>query len=79
MTAGPEPVSDCNCSPPQRHWPDVLTAREAAAFLRLDYLLVLRLARAGALPALRAGRTWRFRRDLLLQALERRAGDEQPT
>ena len=42
---------------------DVLTLREAAAFLRCSPDTVKRRARAGDLPASKIGRAWRFRRE----------------
>jgi excisionase family DNA binding protein len=42
--------------------PDVLTVREAAAFLRCSPATVRRRVRAGKLPASKSGRRWRFRR-----------------
>jgi excisionase family DNA binding protein len=41
---------------------DVLTLKEAAAFLRCSPDTVKRRARAGLLPASKIGRQWRFRR-----------------
>jgi excisionase family DNA binding protein len=41
---------------------DVLTLKEAAAFLRCSPDTVKRRARAGQLPASKIGRQWRFRR-----------------
>lgn len=43
----------------------VLTAKEVAAYLRLDLATVYRLARAGKIPARRVGRVWRFCRGAL--------------
>jgi excisionase family DNA binding protein len=59
-------------------WPDILTAHEVAAYLRVDYTLVLRLTNRGTLPALRAGRTWRYRRDLVDAALAECHQREEP-
>jgi excisionase family DNA binding protein len=42
--------------------PDVLTATEAAALLRVSTKTVLALAREGALPGEKVGRAWRFLR-----------------
>lgn len=47
----------------------LLTAADAARLLRLSLKHVQRLAKAGELPALRAGRRWLFRRDDLLVRL----------
>jgi excisionase family DNA binding protein len=44
---------------------NVLTAEEAAAYLRVSTVLVRRLAQVGQLPGMKVGRQWRFRRDLI--------------
>ncbi len=49
--------------------PELLTAVEAAALLRVDVRRVQTLARLGRLPAVRAGRRWLFDRDELLATL----------
>jgi len=41
---------------------DVLTAQEAAAYLRLCLDSIKRKARANELPAFKVGRQWRFRK-----------------
>ena len=60
--------------------PELLSTEEAAAMLRLHPKRVQRLAREGKLPAVRHGRRWLFRRDLLLRgaapANTKRGGDE---
>lgn len=43
-------------------WPEVLTAREVATYLRVNYLTVLKLTREGRLPALAIGREYRYLR-----------------
>jgi len=52
--------------------PDLLTAREVAAYLRLNPATVYRLAQAGEIPAVKVGRVWRFSRALLDEWLDRR-------
>ncbi|MFC5724866.1 helix-turn-helix domain-containing protein [Streptomyces gamaensis] len=71
---GAAAAGSCSCDDASRIWPEVLTAREAAAYLRLDYQLVMRMTRAGALPNLKAGRTYRFHR----RALEQVMGVDRP-
>ena len=56
---------------------EVLTAKEAAEFLRLSESSVLRQAREGTLPAARVGRTWRFSRRLLLEWIEKASITEE--
>ena len=56
--------------------PDVLTLREAAAFLRCSPDTVKRRVRAGKLPASKTGRRWHFRRaDLERWAARLDSGD----
>ena len=43
----------------------ILTVREVADYLRLSEAKVYRLAKEHRLPAIRIGKSWRFRRDLL--------------
>jgi len=49
----------------------LLTPREAAEYLRLNPRTVVRLARAGRIPALKMGNRWRFKSVALAQHLER--------
>lgn len=48
----------------------VMTAQEVASYLRISQATVYKLARSGEIPAVRLGRSWRFRRDLLEKWLE---------
>jgi excisionase family DNA binding protein len=47
--------------------PEILTAQEAADFLRVPLLTVQRQAKAGRLPGRRVGKQWRFARSVLLE------------
>jgi excisionase family DNA binding protein len=51
----------------------IMTIAEVAAYLGLHELTVRRLAREGAIPALKLGRQWRVKRDLLEKWIERRS------
>ena len=53
--------------------PPIMTIAEVAAYLGLHELTVRRLAREGAIPALKLGRQWRVKRDLLEQWIEKRS------
>jgi len=53
-------VPEAGCPRCQRVWPEVMTAYEVAAYLRLTYLNVLQLSRAGHLPGWKVGRLWRY-------------------
>jgi len=43
----------------------ILTVREVAEYLRMSEAKVYRLANERYLPAVRIGKSWRFRKDLL--------------
>jgi excisionase family DNA binding protein len=43
----------------------ILTVREVAEYLRMSEAKVYRLANERGLPAIRIGKSWRFRKDLL--------------
>lgn len=43
----------------------VMTVADVAEYLRLSQAKVYRLARTGKFPALRVGKSWRFRKDLI--------------
>jgi excisionase family DNA binding protein len=49
----------------------ILTVREVAEYLRLSEAKVYRLANERQLPAIRIGKSWRFRKDLLDEWLSR--------
>jgi excisionase family DNA binding protein len=44
---------------------DIMTVRDVALYLRLSEAMVYKLAREGHVPALRVGRSWRFRKNLI--------------
>jgi len=52
---------------------DVLTADEAAKYLRVSLKTLYRLVAAGQIPGQKVGRAWRFRRDDLVAILRARA------
>ena len=43
----------------------ILTVADVAQYLRISEAKVYRLAKERRLPAIRIGKTWRFRKDLL--------------
>jgi excisionase family DNA binding protein len=49
----------------------ILTVREVAEYLRMSEAKVYRLANDHCLPAVRIGKAWRFRKDLLDDWLKR--------
>lgn len=56
-------------------FPLIMTISEVAEYLGLHELTVRRLAREGQLPALKLGRQWRVKRDLLEKWIEQRSLD----
>jgi excisionase family DNA binding protein len=51
---------------------DVLTADEAAEYLRVSRKTLYRLVSAGKVPGQKVGRSWRFRREDLVAFLKAR-------
>jgi excisionase family DNA binding protein len=43
----------------------IMTVHDIAIYLRLSEAKVYKLAKEGQLPALRVGKSWRFRKDLI--------------
>jgi excisionase family DNA binding protein len=44
---------------------EIMTAQEVAQYLRLAEATIYKLAQAGEIPAVKVGRTWRFKRQLI--------------
>jgi excisionase family DNA binding protein len=57
----------------ERQFPPIMTIADVAEYLGLHELTVRRLAREGAIPALKLGRQWRVKRDLLEKWIENRS------
>lgn len=51
----------------------LMTTKEAAEYLKLNYMTVYKLAQRGRIPASKVGGNWRFKRDILDEWLTRRA------
>lgn len=51
---------------------EVLTAEEAAAYLRVSLKTIYRLVTAGKVPGQKVGRSWRFRQADLVAFLQAR-------
>jgi excisionase family DNA binding protein len=51
----------------------IMTIAEVARHMGLQELTVRRLARDGVIPALKLGRQWRIKRDLLEEWIEKRS------
>jgi len=56
---------------------DFLTVEEAAAYLRLNFKTLYRLAKQGKIPVTRVGREWRFSRAALENYVRRHASVSQ--
>ena len=44
---------------------EIMTVQELAQYLRLAEATIYRLAQAGEIPAVKVGRTWRFKKALI--------------
>jgi excisionase family DNA binding protein len=44
---------------------EIMTTQEVAEYLRLTEATIYKLAQAGEIPAMKVGRAWRFRKDLI--------------
>ena len=51
----------------------LMTTKEAAVYLKLNYMTVYKLAQRGRIPASKVGGNWRFKRDVLDEWLTRKA------
>lgn len=51
----------------------LMTTKEAAEYLKLNYMTVYKLAQRGRIPASKVGGNWRFKKDILDDWLTRRA------
>ena len=50
---------------PAKHNSTIMTVHEVAEYLRMSEAKVYRLVREHAIPVVRIGKSWRFRKDLL--------------
>jgi excisionase family DNA binding protein len=57
----------------------IMTVHDVAKYLRLSETKVYRIARAGTLPAIRIGKTWRFKKELIDEWFRREAGQKSDT
>jgi excisionase family DNA binding protein len=44
---------------------EIMTVNELAEYLKVTPSTIYRLAKAGEIPAVRVGRSWRFKRELI--------------
>jgi excisionase family DNA binding protein len=52
----------------------MLTVHDLAVYLRLSDAMVYKLARAGQMPSLRVGKSWRFKKELIDDWILRETG-----
>jgi len=55
---------------------EVMTAKQLAEYLQQNEMTIYRLAREGKIPAMRIGRSWRFKKELIDQWLVENSGYE---
>jgi excisionase family DNA binding protein len=65
----PEATQDAN----QDAWPEVMLASEVADYLRVSYATVIKMTKAGDIPALAIGREFRYLRAEIDKLLRRPA------
>lgn len=53
----------------------IMTAQEIAEYLRLDKATIYKLAQEGKIPAVKVGRTWRFKKKLIDEWFRKEAAD----
>lgn len=44
---------------------EIMTTQEVAEYLRLAEATIYKLAQSGEIPAVKVGRTWRFKKELI--------------
>ena len=54
-----------------------MTTKEAAAYLKLNYMTVYKLAQRGKIPATKVGGNWRFKKEILDEWIARQAATER--
>lgn len=58
---------------------DIMTVHDVAKYLRLSEAKVYKLAKNGVIPAIRLGKSWRFRKDLMDEWMRREIAGVAPT
>ena len=56
---------------------EYLTAKQVAKYLQVKPLTVYQWARANKIPAVKIGRIWRFKRDVIDSFLEKNPGNKK--
>jgi excisionase family DNA binding protein len=52
-------------SEPAFPYSEVMTVHDLAVYLKMSDAKIYRMARAGRLPVIRIGKTWRFKKDMV--------------
>lgn len=52
----------------------IITVHEVAQYLRMSEAKIYQMARAGELPAIRIGKTWRFKRKMIDEWFQEKIG-----
>ena len=52
---------------------EIMTTQEVAQYLRLAEATIYKLAQSGEIPAVKVGRTWRFKKELIDEWFRREA------
>lgn len=58
---------------------EIMTTSEVAQYLRLAEATIYKLAQAGEIPAIKVGRTWRFKKDLIDEWFRQQAMHNLPS
>ena len=57
---------------------EIMTVQELAQYLRLAEATIYRLAQAGEIPAVKVGRTWRFKKELINKWIREESAQRLP-
>ncbi len=72
----PDPQHDAQAYP--QAWPEVMLASEVADYLRISYATVIKMTKAGDIPALSVGREFRYLRTEIDKLLRQPASRTRP-
>jgi excisionase family DNA binding protein len=56
---------------------EIMTVQEVAEYLRLAEATIYKLAQSGEIPAVKLGRTWRFKKELIDEWFRQQASSSQ--
>jgi excisionase family DNA binding protein len=56
---------------------EIMTTQEVARYLRLNEATIYKLAQSGQIPAVKVGRTWRFKKQLIDEWFRQQTGLEE--